>query len=175
MGRVSFPLAQLLVHTMFKPPTVRLYCRVLHGPRADPFIIDVQITGAGDLTKLNIPKGDDGGELDPHGADGNGNPIGGLVFGTSYGGIMRQFHEWTNFMSSGNFCFRVCLDGPNAPKYCGHVSTALRSEFSGPNMLLCRFTMLWAVVGTCLEITPTAFLPVLGSQLNPWGFTSPLE
>jgi hypothetical protein len=28
--------------------------------------------GWGDLTKLNIPKGDEGGELDPHGADGNG-------------------------------------------------------------------------------------------------------
>ena len=32
----------------------------------------VQITGYGDLTKLNIQKGDAGGELDPHGADGNG-------------------------------------------------------------------------------------------------------
>ena len=26
----------------------------------------VQVTGTGDLTKLNIPKGDQGGELDPH-------------------------------------------------------------------------------------------------------------
>ena len=32
----------------------------------------VQVTGVGDLTLLNIPQGDDGGELDPHGADGNG-------------------------------------------------------------------------------------------------------
>ena len=32
----------------------------------------VQVTGVGDLTLLNIPKGDEGGELDPHGADGNG-------------------------------------------------------------------------------------------------------
>ncbi len=32
----------------------------------------VQVTGVGDLTKMNIPAGDDGGELDPHGADGNG-------------------------------------------------------------------------------------------------------
>ena len=29
-------------------------------------------SGVGDLTKLNIPAGDSGGELDPHGADGNG-------------------------------------------------------------------------------------------------------
>ena len=32
----------------------------------------VQITGTGDLTKINVPKGDSGGELVPHGADGNG-------------------------------------------------------------------------------------------------------
>ena len=36
----------------------------------------VQVTGVGDLTKINIPQGDQGGELDPHGADGNGeSPI----------------------------------------------------------------------------------------------------
>ena len=32
---------------------------------------DIQPT-ASDLTKINIPQGDEGGELDPHGADGNG-------------------------------------------------------------------------------------------------------
>lgn len=54
----------------------------------------LQITGVGDLTKLNIPKGDAGGELDPHGADGNGNPIGGLVFSSAFGKL-EQIHEWT--------------------------------------------------------------------------------
>jgi hypothetical protein len=29
-------------------------------------------SGVGDLTKINIPAGDAGGELDPHGATGNG-------------------------------------------------------------------------------------------------------
>jgi hypothetical protein len=38
----------------------------------------VQITGVGDLTKLDLATGDQGGELDPHGATGNGNPVGGL-------------------------------------------------------------------------------------------------
>lgn len=32
----------------------------------------VQVTGVGNLTLINIPAGDEGGELDPHGADGNG-------------------------------------------------------------------------------------------------------
>lgn len=54
----------------------------------------VQITGTGDLTQLNIPKGDEGGELDPHGADGNGNPVGGLVFSSAFG-TLEQIHEWT--------------------------------------------------------------------------------
>lgn len=37
-----------------------------------------QITGQGDFTKINLdPRNNDGGgELDPHGADGNGNPVG---------------------------------------------------------------------------------------------------
>ena len=36
----------------------------------------VQVTGVGDFTKINILKNDPGGggELDPHGADGNGRP-----------------------------------------------------------------------------------------------------
>lgn len=46
------------------------------------------------MTQLNIPKGDEGGELDPHGADGNGNPVGGLVFSSAFG-TLEQIHEWT--------------------------------------------------------------------------------
>lgn len=54
----------------------------------------VQVTGVGDLTSMNIPKGDEGGELDPHGATGLGNPIGGLVFSKAFGKL-EQIHEWT--------------------------------------------------------------------------------
>ncbi|KAI5120054.1 hypothetical protein M0805_007806 [Coniferiporia weirii] len=80
----------------------------------------VQVTGVGNLTLLNIPSGDEGGELDPHGADGNGNPIGGLVFSSAFGQL-QQLHEWTNFMSDSEFCFRGCKDGPNAPALCEHI------------------------------------------------------
>ncbi|KAH9940330.1 hypothetical protein B0H21DRAFT_754840 [Amylocystis lapponica] len=78
----------------------------------------VQVTGVGNLSLLNIPVGDDGGELDPHGADGNGNPIGALVFSSAFGGL-EQIHEWTNFMSDSIFCFRACR-GPNATQLCQH-------------------------------------------------------
>ncbi len=96
-------------------------CQAQHCPEltSDSKKNTQKITGAGDLTKLNIPAGDDGGELDPHGerrggrlptpgsnlqravgADGLGNPIGGLVFSTvgSSDGSPQQMHEWTNFM-----------------------------------------------------------------------------
>ncbi|KAF8531130.1 carbohydrate-binding module family 13 protein [Gautieria morchelliformis] len=79
----------------------------------------VQVTGQGDFTKINVLAGDAGGELDPHGADGNGNPVGGLVFGNSFGQAL-QYHEWTSFISDTQFCFRACV-GPNAAQNCQHI------------------------------------------------------
>ena len=58
-------------------------------------------------------------KLDPHGADGNGNPIGGLVFGNSFGANL-QYHEWTSFLSDDEFCFRACF-GPKAKQLCNHI------------------------------------------------------
>ncbi|KAI0628541.1 hypothetical protein C8Q77DRAFT_1067566 [Trametes polyzona] len=91
----------------------------------------VQITGVGDLTKINIPAGDEGGELDPHGADGNGNPIGGLVFSSAFGNI-QQMHEWTNFVSASEFCFRACKDGPRAPALCQHIYDVMGCAWNMP-------------------------------------------
>ncbi|KAH9067589.1 hypothetical protein EDB87DRAFT_1573192 [Lactarius vividus] len=78
----------------------------------------VQVTGVGDFTKINIPKGDAGGELDPHGADGNGNPIGGLVFSSAFTGQIQQVHEWT--------------DGPKAPGLCEHIYDVMGCEWNMP-------------------------------------------
>ncbi|KAJ7692163.1 carbohydrate-binding module family 13 protein [Mycena rosella] len=90
----------------------------------------VQVTGSGDFTKINIPRGDSGGELDPHGADGNGNPIGGLVFGNTFGtGI--QYHEWTSFISDTEFCFRACV-GPNAARNCQHIYDVMGCYWNMP-------------------------------------------
>ncbi|KAG7439360.1 uncharacterized protein BT62DRAFT_983444 [Guyanagaster necrorhizus] len=92
----------------------------------------IQVTGSGDLTKLNIPSGDAGGELDPHGADGNGNPIGGLVFSTAFGKLEQVF-EWTNFMSADQFCFRACNPaGSMAPTWCQHIYDVMGCEWNMP-------------------------------------------
>ncbi|KAH6871464.1 macrophage activating glycoprotein [Coprinopsis sp. MPI-PUGE-AT-0042] len=79
----------------------------------------VQITGVGDFTKINIPAGDGGGELDNKGADGKGNPIGGLLFGNTFGSGL-QYHEWTEFISDSEFCIRACI-GPRSKELCNHI------------------------------------------------------
>ncbi|KAG6861632.1 hypothetical protein C0995_014071 [Termitomyces sp. Mi166 len=90
----------------------------------------VQVTGVGNFTKMNIRKGDEGGELDNRGADGRGNPIGGLVFGDTFGNG-TQYHEWTNFMSDTEFCFRACI-GADATKYCNHIYDVMGCMWNMP-------------------------------------------
>lgn len=92
----------------------------------------VQVTGWGNFTLIGIPGSDEGGELDPHGATGNGNPIGGLVFGNSYNGTYIQYHEWTNFMSANEFCIRACVPSPNAPALCQHIYDTMGCEWNMP-------------------------------------------
>jgi hypothetical protein len=90
----------------------------------------VQVTGVGDLTKINVPAGDAGGELDPHGPDNNGNPVGGLLFGNTFG-ANRQYHEWTSFISDSQFCFRACT-GPNARENCQHIYDEMGCNWNMP-------------------------------------------
>jgi len=67
----------------------------------------VQVFGYGDFTRLNIPFGDFGGELDPHGAFGDGNPIGGNVT-SNITGSDQNFAEWMLYIDYNQFCLRVC-------------------------------------------------------------------
>ncbi|KAJ8694145.1 hypothetical protein PTI98_009079 [Pleurotus ostreatus] len=75
-----------------------------------------------DQSLINIQTGDFGGELDPHGADLRGNPLGGLVYSTAWSGkndTFTQVIEWHNFMGGDAFCFKVCDPSrPNAANFC---------------------------------------------------------
>ncbi|KAF7301027.1 hypothetical protein MIND_00666500 [Mycena indigotica] len=107
----------------------------------------VQVTGAVDMTKLNVPAGDEGGELDPHGADGNGNPVGGVVFSSAFGQL-QQIFEWTNFMDGQLFCFRACNPkGPNAPGYCQHIYDVMGCQWNMPGNYDAGFTSCQADSG----------------------------
>jgi hypothetical protein len=86
----------------------------------------VQVVGYIDQSKINIAHGDYGGEMDPHGADRRGNPLGGLVFSTAFGANngsqWTQATEWHNFMGADMFCLKACDPAdPNDHHYCEHI------------------------------------------------------
>jgi len=60
----------------------------------------IQVVGFIDQTQVNLKSDDSGGEMDPHGADLRGNPLGGLVYSNAWSGDNKtnykqviQWHE----------------------------------------------------------------------------------
>ncbi|KAJ6486892.1 hypothetical protein C8R45DRAFT_828078 [Mycena sanguinolenta] len=97
----------------------------------------VQVVGFIDQTLVNLRPDDSGGELDPHGADLRGNPLGGLVYSTAWSGdntTYTQVLEWHNFMGGGQFCFKACdPSGPNAPLFCAHNYDRIGCSYNAPS------------------------------------------
>ncbi|WVF67809.1 hypothetical protein IAT40_002570 [Kwoniella sp. CBS 6097] len=93
----------------------------------------VQIYGFWDGTKVGIVDGDAGGELDPHGAENLGNPIGGNVT-SNVGGSDVFYEEWMSFISYDQFCLRICTAEVNG------VSTAIQCEHE-LDIMGCQFVM----------------------------------
>lgn len=64
----------------------------------------LQVVGFMDLAGVNLTNSDPGGELDPHGADLRGNPLGGMVFSESAPGATNstpvQVQEWNQSVFS---------------------------------------------------------------------------
>ncbi|KAJ7026986.1 hypothetical protein C8F04DRAFT_1123866 [Mycena alexandri] len=96
----------------------------------------VQIMGTGDFTKLNIAAGNDGGgELDPHGATGAGNPVGGNVTTTIVDGIDQPIAEWMLYMANNQFCLRACTNANStysAAFMCWHELDVMGCDFVMP-------------------------------------------
>jgi len=96
----------------------------------------VQVVGFIDQANINMQADDSGGEMDPHGADQRGNPLGGLVFSNAFGADKNKFTqviEWHNFMGGGVFCMKACDPaGPNAAHYCEHVFDRIGCQFNAP-------------------------------------------
>jgi len=99
----------------------------------------VQVVGFIDQTQVSLAADDLGGELDPHGADEQGNPLGGVVFSNGYGTTANTFDsalkakqngsstytqviEWIDFIGGGTFCLKMCNPSdPQAAELCQHV------------------------------------------------------
>ncbi|GAA5928634.1 uncharacterized protein JCM15063_003926 [Sporobolomyces koalae] len=105
----------------------------------------VQVVGQIDQSKINIDPSDYGGEMDPHGADQRGNPLGGLVFSNAFGSnsttsgttnsgtAYQQVIQWHNFMGGGQFCLKAC-----DPSYelgyamCEHIFDRIGCVYNAP-------------------------------------------
>jgi hypothetical protein len=97
----------------------------------------ISIVGFVDQSKINIQSDDYGGEMDPHGADLRGNPMGGLMYSTAFtNGAFSQITEWHNFMGGNAFCIKVCWDdGPakNPAGLCEHRLDRIGCAYNVPN------------------------------------------
>lgn len=88
----------------------------------------------GDFTKINLMPGDQGGELDPHGATGLGNPVGGNVTSNITGSDVF-YEEWMNYISYQQMCIRICIAGSaEAPTklVCQHTLDEMGCNFVMP-------------------------------------------
>ncbi|SDA03003.1 BZ3501_MvSof-1269-A2-R1_Chr11g02831 [Microbotryum saponariae] len=96
-----------------------------------------QITAIGDFTRVNVKRADEGGELDPHGATGVGNPIGGLVYANG-----QQVFEWHQFISDTELSLRVCTsdDAKANQKWCPHIYDEMGSRWNDPGSFAPGFT-----------------------------------
>lgn len=93
----------------------------------------VQVTGFIKQQLVDIAADDSGGELDPHGADQRGNPLGSLLFSKAWTGDFVQAVEWHNFMGGGTFCLKACDPSKaNAPRYCEHVFDRIGCQYNAP-------------------------------------------
>ncbi|KAK7042930.1 hypothetical protein VNI00_008666 [Paramarasmius palmivorus] len=95
----------------------------------------VQVVGFIDQAQINIQTDDSGGELDPHGADLRGNPLGGLMYSQAFSpGQWEQVIEWHNFMGGNAFCLKACDPaGPNAANFCQHIYDRIGCAYNAPN------------------------------------------
>jgi hypothetical protein len=99
----------------------------------------IQVTGNINQALIDLAADDSGGELDPHGADNRGNPIGSLVFSNAFPGsagnpnTFIQAIEWHNFMGGGQFCLKACDPSrPNAANYCQHIFDRIGCAYNAP-------------------------------------------
>ncbi|KAJ6548574.1 hypothetical protein B0H19DRAFT_190524 [Mycena capillaripes] len=99
----------------------------------------IQIAGTLNQELLNI-NDPDGGELDSGGQDGEGNPMGGLLYTNNFpsaGGNNETFiqaQHWSFFIGGNAFCGKICDGtGSNPQGLCNNIYDRLGCEYNAPN------------------------------------------
>ncbi|KAI0733375.1 hypothetical protein C8Q72DRAFT_637017 [Fomitopsis betulina] len=102
----------------------------------------IMIVGFLDQTKVNLAADDYGGELDPHGADELGNPMGGMVYSNQYpkgntdNSSLTQVIEWNEFIGNDQFCIKLCNPSETSPTnvgLCNNVYDEVGISYNCPN------------------------------------------
>jgi hypothetical protein len=97
----------------------------------------IQVTGNFNQTGIGLSASDSGGELDPHGDDLAGNPLGGLVFSNNLptaknNSTFTQVKNWSSFVGSDQFCFKACDNSITSPDYCLNTFDVEGCSFNMP-------------------------------------------
>jgi hypothetical protein len=115
----------------------------------------MQVVGFIDNNAINLASNDPGGELDPHGADLQGNPLGGVVYSNStpdaINGSLTQVHNWNlsvlsflferqhkhdvmrRFVGNNLFCFKICYNNITKPDYCQNIYDLVGCDYNMPS------------------------------------------
>jgi len=102
----------------------------------------IQFAGLIDQTLVDIASGDYGGELDPHGADLRGNPIGGLLYSNAFptfegnNNSFVQVIDWSEFIGGDSFCITICnpfSSSANQSLYCENRYDLLGCAYNQPS------------------------------------------
>ncbi|KAI6042529.1 hypothetical protein EDC04DRAFT_3058510, partial [Pisolithus marmoratus] len=102
----------------------------------------IQFAGFIDQTQVNVAAGDYGGELDPHGADLRGNPLGGLVYSNAFpsnngnNNSFQQVMDWNSFIGGNAFCFTICdpsTSSADQSAYCQNTYDMIGCAYNMPN------------------------------------------
>ncbi|KAH9843802.1 uncharacterized protein C8Q71DRAFT_719500 [Rhodofomes roseus] len=102
----------------------------------------IMIVGFIDQTQVNLAASDYGGELDPHGADELGNPMGGVVYSNQYpsgntdNSSLSQVIEWNEFIGNNQFCIKICNPSETTPTnvgLCNNVYDEVGISYNCPN------------------------------------------
>lgn len=97
----------------------------------------IQVTGLFNQSTIGLTPDDAGGELDPHGADLAGNPLGGLVFSNNLPTLkdnktIVQVNNWNNFIGGNQFCIKACDNTITNPDYCENRFDTQGCNFNMP-------------------------------------------
>ncbi|KAF8515576.1 hypothetical protein JB92DRAFT_3155157 [Gautieria morchelliformis] len=144
----------------------------------------LQVVGFIDQSMVNLDPTDMGGELDPHGADEQGNPLGGIVFTNGFGQSASSFAqqvssnssgstsftqvvEWIDFIGSGVFCLKMCNpNDPNGPQLCNHIYDEIGCNFNA----LADYGQINGTYEVCDsdDMTPPGVFTTAPGQTTTW-------